>query len=151
MIVRLISPVRPYRGLRNTDAYGSGAFGASRGTRTHAGIDMAAQPGDEVVAPCDGRVVHIGVAYYGSLLGSLHIQGTGQFADVRVKLLYVDADDGLTGSVTKGQKIGIAQDVASYWHMKSPKSGTMRNHIHMELMMRCDPQRFMRLPAEVAV
>ncbi len=151
MIVRLISPLRPYRGLRNTDAYGSGAFGASRGKRTHAGIDIVALPGDEVVAPCDGRVVHIGVAYYGSLLGSLHIQGTGQYSDVRVKLLYVDADDGLTGAVTKGQKIGMAQDVSSYWHMKSPKSGRMVNHIHFELMMRCDPQRFMRLPCQVEV
>jgi murein DD-endopeptidase MepM/ murein hydrolase activator NlpD len=147
--MNLSPPTRPYRGLRNTDIYGSGAFGASRGSRKHAGLDIIAQPGDDVVSPLDGRVVRIGLAYYGSVLGSLHIQGVGEYADARIKLLYVEPDVDVNATVRRGQHIGQAQDVASYWHEKSPRSGTMKNHIHIELMIRCDPQRWMNLP-EVA-
>jgi murein DD-endopeptidase MepM/ murein hydrolase activator NlpD len=144
--MRLIPPAQPYRGLRNTDAYGSGTFGASRGTRTHGGLDIRAQPGDPAIAPISGRVVKIGIAYHGSDLGSLHIQGTGEYADARVKMLYVETLVPINSTVKQGDVVGQVQDVAGYWADKSPRAGIMKNHVHLELTMRCDPQRLMRLP-----
>ena len=85
----ILPPVRPWRGRRGTDHAGSGVFGASRGGRLHAGLDLIAQVGDEVVSPIGGIVTHIGKAYPDANLGSIHIKGAGQHAWATIKLLYV--------------------------------------------------------------
>ena len=48
---------------RGVDTWGSGAFGASRGDRTHNGIDYACLPGAFVYAPVTGDVTKIGYPY----------------------------------------------------------------------------------------
>ena len=132
-------PVQPFRGTRGTDSWGSGVFGASRdqGARPHLGLDFIAVVGDTIVAPFTGSVVHIGVAYPGSTLGSVHIQGDSEFAGWRAKLLYVRTDAGLYGRyVSGGDRIGDAQDVSAYWAAQQPDHpGAMRNHVHLELLV----------------
>ena len=54
-------------GIRKTDAYGCGDFGATRdgGERRHEGVDFIADAGQRLVAPISGYVTKIGFAYPG--------------------------------------------------------------------------------------
>jgi len=150
-------PVQPFRGNRGVDSWGSGVFGASRdgGSRQHLGLDFTSVTGDAVVAPFPGKVSHVGVAYPGSILGSIHIQGSGEFAAWRAKLLYVRPDAGLMGRVVEaGDVIGDAQDVATYWATQEPhRAGAMTNHVHLEIIVteprNVDPAHY--LPHDLTV
>ena len=137
----LTAPVRPNRGVRNTDAYGSGTFAASRdgGGRVHLGRDYVAQVGDDVLSPIDGTVRRMVIAYANSGLLGLEIEG----ATMRVKMLYFAPEVVAGAKVTRGQRLGTAQDVASYHEKKSPRTGSMTNHIHLELMLWVDPANYM--------
>lgn len=139
--MKLISPVRPYRGTRGVDAYGSGTFGASRdaGARAHVGRDYIALPGDGVVSPIDGIVKRHAKAYPDADLAGLEIEG----ARARVKLLYVLPCVEPGEKVKAGQVIGTAQDVAGYWHAKAPRPGSMQNHVHLEVLVWIDPEEQM--------
>lgn len=134
-MLRIAFPIQPHRGLRGTDSFGSGNFGASRGSRDHKGLDFIALVGDVVVAPITGSVVQIGRAYGDAELHSVHIQGDGEFTGCRVKLLYVLPNVGLNGRyVNQGDPIGTAEDVAAYHHAKQPgHPGEMKNHVHVEV------------------
>ncbi len=52
---------------RVMDTWGSGHFGASRGERTHIGIDYACSPGSQILAPCIGEVTKLGYPYSNDL------------------------------------------------------------------------------------
>jgi len=150
-MLTIVPLVRPYRGLRGMDSFGSGVFGASRdgGSRRHLGRDFIASLDDEVVAPFRGTVVQIGRAYADAELGSIHLQGDGEYAGWRAKILYARADTGLySRSLLPGDIIGYAQDVASYHKAKQPMiAGDMVNHVHFELWITepraVDPMEFM--------
>ena len=133
----LTPPVRPWRGFRGMDSWGSGNFGASRdgGSRRHDGLDCITVPGDAIVSPVRGTVVHIGIAYPGSTLGSVHIEGDVEWTGWRLEILYLLPDPGLGGRyVMAADRLGDAQDVTGYWRAKDPTHpGEMRNHIHMRI------------------
>lgn len=134
----LTSPVRPYRGLRGVDAYGSGQFMASRdgGSRGHRGRDYTALPGDDVVSPIDGVVKRHAKPYPDSDLDGLEIEG----ANVHARLFYILPCVEPGATVKAGQVIGTAQDVAGYWHAKEPKPGLMTGHVHLEISIYIDPE-----------
>ena len=48
---------------RVADKYGSGAYGAPRGSRTHNGVDLGAYPGLPIISVCDGTLTKIGYPY----------------------------------------------------------------------------------------
>jgi len=52
-------------GFRKCDLKGCGHFGASRGSRKHAGVDMACTPYTEVGSPVRGVVTKLGWPYRG--------------------------------------------------------------------------------------
>lgn len=139
MTPTIAPPVRPYRGIRQMDSWGSGVFGASRdgGGRQHAGLDCIAVPGDEVVAPFPGLVTRVGVAYPLSTLGSIHLKGSGAFEGWEAKMLYCAPDPGLVSRVVAmGDRLGEAQDVAAYWRSQQPGHvGEMTNHLHLEILV----------------
>lgn len=56
-MIRLIAPPR------GRDAHGSGAYGASRGSRVHKGVDYAAMPGSACLALVTGTVTKLGYPY----------------------------------------------------------------------------------------
>ena len=90
---------------------GSGLFKASRdgGTRYHGGIDFLGSPGQDIVAPCDGKVIRIAYPYANDLewKGVLII---GKFYSV--KIFYLDPLPGIIGKeVMQGESIGIMQDI----------------------------------------
>jgi len=124
-------PVVPNRGLRQSDAFGAGHFGAPRGARTHKGLDLIAHPGDLVIAPFEAIVTHVGRAYADNdTLGSLHLHGTDGHHEV--KMLYLMPQCHVAQLVVEGQVVGFAQDVASYHEHRAGHDG-MTNHVHLEV------------------
>jgi murein DD-endopeptidase MepM/ murein hydrolase activator NlpD len=130
----MIPPVRPYRGTRGLDAWGAGGFGAPRGDHDHKGLDFIAHPGDEVVAPFDGVIERLGIAYPDSDLGVLVLAGQ----EGRTKLLYLRPMRKVGEVIERGIFIGVVQDVASYHEAKNKDLGHMTNHLHMELYVNGD-------------
>ena len=126
-------PVQPNRGVRQIDAAGDGSFGASRdgGTRKHLGLDMISHPGDNIIAPCECEVTRISVAYANTNLGSIHLKGWDTWGAYTFKLLYAQAEVTVGEILHRGEIIGVAQDVASYYAEKG--IGGMTNHCHFEV------------------
>ena len=146
-IVEMGQPVVPWRGFRGVDPWGAGGFRAPRdgGQRLHMGCDILTLPGDSILAPIEGIISRVGLAKAGTELGSIHITGTGDYAGWHVKMFYVLHGQSVHAgdSVKKGTILGIAQDVAGFYHTAFPqRPKTMRNHIHIELRMNVDPARF---------
>lgn len=106
----------PKGGIIRNDSHGLGHFGAPRGggTRKHEGVDITVTPGQPVPSPIDGEVIRTGNAYGTDNKGlrSTHIRGTGNYAGITVKILYVDNVNLKKGSIVKaGVPMGKAQDV----------------------------------------
>lgn len=131
--LRLRWPTQPNLGVRQIDAAGDGSYGASRdgGARQHIGVDLVCQIGADVVAPCVCEVTHIGVAYAGASLGSIHLKGWDGWHAYTFKLLYV-APEATVGEVLRaGEVLGTSQDVASYYAAKGIHG--MTPHVHFEV------------------
>jgi peptidoglycan LD-endopeptidase LytH len=128
---------QPWRGLRNTDKYGSGVFGASRdgGGRPHLGRDYIALPGDTAVSPIDGKVTHIGKAYADADYGSIRIAGVGY----EVRILYVEPSITNGQTVKAGDTIGAVQDIAARYPGITP-------HIHVEVWIAASPETYIHGP-----
>lgn len=126
-------PIKPKRGVRQIDAAGDGRYGASRdgGTRQHLGVDLLAHPGDDVVAPCPCEVTHVGLAYAGSSLGSIHLKGWDGWGGYTFKLLYVAPEVTVGEILVAGEVLGSAQDIAAYYEAKGTHG--MTNHVHFEV------------------
>lgn len=110
------------------DAYGYGAFGASRdgGSRKHEGVDYMADPGQTVAAPISGYVTKIGAAYAGdSQLQFVEI--TNDAIGYTARAFYVDPSVEVGDVVRLGQQIGKAHSL----QRKYP--GGMTNHVHLEV------------------
>lgn len=120
--------------IREIDAQGEGHFGARRlrpsGSGGHAGIDIEAAPGAQVVAPVSGRVV-------GDDPGAADRSGrrsiTIETEDGHLfRVLYVSRDASLARNtpVVAGQTpLGTAIDNRTLY----PRAAGMTNHIHMEV------------------
>lgn len=114
--------------VRGIDAYGSGAFGASRdgGRRAHHGVDFVAAPGESIRAPIAGVVTRVGAAYAGQdALQYVEIANTATRYTARV--LYVGPVVQPGSTVAAGDIIGRAQDLG----VRYPAG--MTNHVHVEL------------------
>ena len=144
-----IGPVtRPYRGIRETDPWGSGLFDARRdgGLRTHKGVDFIALPGDVAIAPISGVVKRHVLVYSGGNLRGLVLEGAGQYWPYYCKILYVLPCVAEGQTVEKGQAIGDVQDVARYWQKKVPDRGRMTNHVHLEVRQWIDAATIVERP-----
>lgn len=119
--------------FRGSDPTGNGWFGASRGKRTHKGVDVVALPGEEIFAMMAGEVTKLGYVYSNPKEGKpvmrfVEIQSTIDGDHYKLWQMYVGP------SVEKGQKIeqnqliGKAQDIADYH-----SSERMKNHVHVQL------------------
>lgn len=115
------------RGVRGPDAYGSGAFGASRdgGRRVHLGVDYASPPGETVAAPVSGVVARIGRAYAGD--GLTFVEIANRQLNYTARVFYVGAIVRPGDRVEAGDAIGASQDLGSRY------PGGMTNHVHVEL------------------
>lgn len=117
--------------VRGVDAYGSGAFGASRdgGRRAHRGVDFVAAPGEPVRAPIAGVVTRIGDAYAGQD-GLNYVEITNAVTRHTARILYVGPEVRPGWAVAAGDVIGRAQNLVDRY------PAGMTNHVHVELTSR---------------
>lgn len=114
--------------LRGIDGGGNGSFGASRGTRTHKGLDVLAKKGDIVKAPFDCVINRLGFVYSGDYNYKLiEVTGTNVYKDYKCKIMYSVTNFSPSKKEFKqGEKIGVAQDIAK-------KYTSVKNHLHYEI------------------
>ncbi len=114
---------------RTHDAYGYGAFGASRdgGSRPHEGVDYMAQAGQDVVAPVSGFVTKIGFAYADDA-NLKFVEITNPAIGYVARVFYVDPTVEVGDTLRLGQPIGRAHGLQARY------PGGMTDHVHMELM-----------------
>ncbi|WP_333587299.1 M23 family metallopeptidase [Phenylobacterium sp.] len=113
---------------RTIDAYGSGAFGASRdgGHRAHDGVDYVAIPGQPIHAPISGYVSKIGHAYANAPeLKFIEISNPALGYTARV--FYVDP------SVQEGQAVALGATIGRARSLQSRYPAGMTDHVHLEI------------------
>lgn len=104
--------------------WGCGSFGASRGTRTHNGLDIKTTVGQQILSPISGKVTRFPFPYGGDLSYTGIEIINSQY---KVKIFYMKPSVAVNSEVTKGQVIGTAQNISAKY------SSTMTNHIHLEV------------------
>lgn len=108
---------------RKCDGHGCGHFGASRGTRTHKGVDLNCKPLTLVYSPVAGTVTKIGYPYSDDL-SYRYVEISDQGYAFRV--FYVEPQVEKGQKVSKNTVIGEAQDLRSRY------TG-ITNHVHLEI------------------
>jgi hypothetical protein len=115
---------------RGEDAYGEGAFHASRdgGAREHEGVDYVATAGQAVEAPISGYVSKIGYAYPDDqTLKFVEIDNPALHLTARV--FYVDPSVNVGDAVAVGRPIGQA-------HSLQVRYRGITDHVHLEIAER---------------
>ncbi len=113
---------------RGRDSWGSGAFGASRGSRTHVGIDYAVQPGSVLLSPVTGVVTKLGYPY-GDDLSFRYVQVTDEDKN-RHRFFYVEPGVKLGDEIFPATTLGTVQDIVRRY----PTPRGMKPHIHYEII-----------------
>ena len=111
---------------RETDGYGSGAYGASRdgGTRSHAGTDFVSTHGQQVYAPFAGVVARIYQVYTtDTRYKGIDIKGDNGWY---CRLFYVDAVLPVGTIVQPGTLIATAKSLQA-------KYPGITDHVHLEI------------------
>lgn len=113
---------------RTHDAYGSGAYGASRdgGVRAHEGVDYAATAGQVVAAPISGYVSKIGHAY-SSDSGLQFVEISNPALGYEARVFYIEPQVRVGQAVRLGAPIGTARGLQDRY------PGGMTDHVHLEL------------------
>ncbi len=118
----------PHRG---EDAWGSGAFGASRGSRTHSGQDYAAWPGTTVECWVAGTVTTLGYTY-ATGTGGIDEADSYRYVEVtaadghRFRYHYVSPSVKVGDELAEGDPLGQLQDIALRYPDITP-------HVHLEV------------------
>ena len=119
--------------IRDSDAYGSGQYGASRGRRTHDGVDYIAEPGQQVKAPISGKVLRISKPY-SSGVDSNVLQGVEIEASDGTKcwVWYIEPSINIVGQIVKAGTsiIGKAKTLTNRY-----KNG-ITDHVHVRIHTR---------------
>jgi hypothetical protein len=137
----LAVPVRPWRGFRDTDSYGSGVFLASRdnGARKHLGRDLVTVPGDFIFAPFPCVVARIGTPYPDGKLHLMELHGGADFFGWRSRIMYVKPTVAVGMKLDAGEMLGEAEDLTAYYRETHPgHTGDITCHVHVEIDMPVD-------------
>ena len=121
MTLRLITQAK----LRGTDRWGSGAFGASRGSRTHNGLDYAACPGDLCLPVKPGTVTKVGYPYSDNL-SFRYVEVTDEDS-YRARYFYIDPAVGL------GEEVGTDTPLGTVQSLNKRYEG-ITDHVHLEVI-----------------
>jgi len=116
--MKLIAP------LRGRDCFGLGHFGASRGERTHNGVDHACIPNSQIFSPVEGEVTKLGYPY-GNDLSFRYVQITTK-EGYNVRVFYVKPRVSEGDHVNEDDIIGVSQELGKRY----PK---ITEHVHLEV------------------
>ncbi|XP_062234463.1 leukocyte cell-derived chemotaxin-2-like isoform X1 [Platichthys flesus] len=124
----------PANNRRTSDSWGQGHYGARRGTRVHAGLDIVCSDGAAVYAPCDvtlgGRLTVYTDASKAAINSGINLRAEG----LCFKLFYVNPDR-TSGSVRKGERIGTMMPMQSVYP-------GITSHVHVQLCDKSDPTQY---------
>ena len=121
------------KGVRKSDRYGSGEYGASRGRRTHDGVDYIAQAEQTVVSPISGRVLKISWPYASgvdaNVLEGVEIQASD---GTKCWVWYLKPSVNIINQVVKAgvTVIGKAKTLSNRY------SKDITDHVHVRLQTR---------------
>lgn len=110
--------------VRKSDKWGEGHFGASRGNRTHKGVDLACYPGSKVLCPVDGVLTKYGYPY-GDDLSYRYVQITDA-AGRDHRFFYVETHLSIGVPVERGELIGKVQFLGGRY-------ADITEHVHYEV------------------
>lgn len=108
---------------RGVDSYGSGEYGASRGKRTHNGIDYVCEVGSEIYPIANGIVTKIGYPY-GDDLSYKYVQVSA--SGLNYRYFYVEP------CVLKGQTVSTNTVIGTAQNLDRRYAG-ITPHIHLEV------------------
>jgi len=116
--------------LRGKDAFGDGAYGAPRGTRTHKGQDVAAYAGSLVLPPEPGVVSKIGYPYDPNDPKKGHLRYVEIITglDYRLRFFYIEP------LVCMGEKVIPTQPIGAVADLQAVYGADMTNHVHVEVI-----------------
>jgi len=114
--------------IRGTDKWGNGGYLASRGSRTHKGIDFACYPGSTILAGCVGNVTKIGFPYDPTdpQKGHLRYVQINDLGGFDVRYFYIEPCVEVGVFVVPGMEIGKLQDLGKVYPGITP-------HFHFEI------------------
>jgi len=126
---------------RGSDCWGSGNFGASRGSRTHNGKDVLVPAGSNFFSVSSGDVTKFGYCYRGE--GYRYVEITDREGN-RVRHFYIKPNISLMigDRIGMGALIGTSQDLACKYQADECHSEDMPNHVHIEVMSGLDSKVF---------
>lgn len=110
--------------MRQIDEYGSGAYGAPRGTRTHKGIDLSCYPGTIICSGHYGKVTKLGHTYPDDL-SFRYVEVTSRFGH-SYRFFYVEPHVQIGDSVSPRTVLGHSQDLGKRYP-------GITNHVHFEV------------------
>jgi len=124
-VIKTIPQVRP------NDAYGSGHYGASRGTRKHLGIDFACMQGTIILSPVNGFITKLGYTYKDDL-SFRYVQVTT--ADhYNYRFFYVKPSVKMGDAVNVDSPLGVVQDLTKRYPANERHESAITNHCHFEI------------------
>jgi len=123
--VKIIAP------LRESDSYGSGHFGASRGNRKHNGKDYACYPKSKILSPVEGKVTKIGYPY-GDDPSFRYVQITTK-EGYNVRVFYVEQIVFVGSLVNQDDVIGLSQKLGDRYPADKDHPLGITDHIHLEI------------------
>ncbi|XP_057673766.1 leukocyte cell derived chemotaxin 2, tandem duplicate 1 [Corythoichthys intestinalis] len=121
----------PNNARRGSDRWGEGYYGASRGGRSHQGLDINCEDGSVVYAPFDvtlnGKVIVYTDPTKEAINNGINMQGEG----LCFKFFYVRPDK-VSGTVNKGQRLGVMMNMQSVYP-------GITSHVHVQMCDKSDP------------
>jgi hypothetical protein len=117
-------------GIRQIDAWGSGAFGASRdgGARQHLGVDYIAALNQSVLAAVDGTIYRLGFPYANDL--SYRYVGIETAKGHQVREMYVDP----APNIQPGAKVSAGDVIGTYQSLQK-RFPSITEHIHLDIRL----------------
>lgn len=117
---------------RGIDEWGSGEFGANRGSRSHNGVDFLAEPGMLIMSPVAGTITKLGFCYDDDLRYR-YVQITTE-TQYRHRIFYISPVVDLDHQIKKGDPIGHCQSLKIRYPPRDGKIFPIPNHIHYEII-----------------
>ena len=128
---------------RQIDQFGSGRYGARRGSRLHLGVDYACWPGSLICSATDGTVTRIGQCYSETDRQQYKLVEIETSDGALVRYLYVSPHVTAGQYIKHGQIIGSAQDLRTIYNGITP-------HVHFDVKIggqMVDPEIYLQTMA----
>lgn len=130
---------------RISDSYGSGHYGAPRGSTTHKGIDFKVNPNTEIHSHINGQVTKLGYPYADDL-NFRYVQIT-DIHGFRHRFFYVLPMVKKGDQIIIGNVIGASQELGKRYPVTDIKPTPITEHFHYEVITVVDNKKVFHNPS----